>query len=93
MEKFVEKVVVLHPHLQSLLLPDEANPPPPLEPMTMCRRGVSVDDVTQHRAPGAAKRATLCIPQTAEVEIDDVVLRRNVLLVAIRHTNRLIGVQ
>ena len=85
MEKFVEKAVCLHPHLQSLLLPDEAilsSPPAHADVPPWCQCG----HCRARRSSSAVANGQDCILQTAEVEMHDV-LRRNVLLVAIRHMN------
>ena len=91
MGKFIEKAVDLHPHLHSLLPPDESTPSPPADDdvLAWCHCGRCRPMPRPEEQLCCRKRAGLCILQTAEVEIDDVVLRRNVLLVAIRHTNDL----
>ena len=75
----------LHPHLQSLLPPDEAilsSPPAHADVPPWCQCG----HCRARRSSYAVANGQDCILQTTEVEMHDV-LRQNVLLVAIRHMN------
>ena len=67
MEKFVEKAVCLHPHLQSLLPPDEAilsSPPARADVPPWCQCG----HCRARRSSYAVANGHDCILQTTEVE-------------------------
>ena len=95
---FIETAVNLHPHLRELLSSDAAAaaagpPAPPVPPpdadTPWCHCGRCRQMPRPEEQLCCRRRAGECILQTAHNELNDVVLRRNVLLVAVRHMNDL----
>ena len=94
---FIETAVNLHPHLRELLPSDAAAaagpPAPPVPPpdadTPWCHCGRCRQMPRPEEQLCCRRRAGECILQTAHNELNDVVLRRNVLLVAVRHINDL----
>ena len=95
---FIETAVNLHPHLRELLPSDAAAaaagpPAPPVPPpdadTAWCHCGRCRQMPRPEEQLCCRRRAGECILQTAHNELNDVVLRRNVLRVAVRHMNDL----
>ena len=92
---FIETAVNLHPHLRELLPSDaaaEAGPPaPPVPPpdadTPWCHCGRCRQMPRPEEQLCCRRRPGECILQTAHNELNDIVFRRNVLLVAVRHMN------
>ena len=86
----------LHPHLRELLPSDAAAAGPPAPPVPppdadtpWCHCGRCRQMPRPEEQLCCRRRAGECILQTAHNELNDVVLRRNVLLVAVRRMNDL----